>query len=120
MTHLDDENFARTSFSWRLHDRTQNKTYLFSHRTPFDKMQMMDALEYERAYVKENLSKDDLEIPRYTRLATLETQQYLMDRSLPTVRSFPSIKKPSKRDKTKRKTFSDFHSSSKYISCLFS
>src|SRR5690349_8439902 len=82
--HLDEENL----FAWRLYDRIQNKTYLFSHRTPLDKIQIMDALEYERAYVEENLSKG-LEIPLYTRLTTLKSQQYFADQS------FPSITKQS-------------------------
>lgn len=46
---IDGENL----FSWRLFDRIQNKIYLFTHRSPLDKIQMMDALEYERAYVQE-------------------------------------------------------------------
>lgn len=89
-------------FAWRLFDRIQNKSFLFSHRSPLDKMQMIDALEYERAYVEENLSKG-LEIPLYTRLATLKTQQYLaeqpaqMSRST-TATSFPLITKPSKSE----------------------
>jgi hypothetical protein len=58
-------------------------------------MQMMDALEYERAYVEENLSKG-LEIPLYTRLTRLKTQQYLADQSSST---FPSITKQSKEKK---------------------
>ncbi|CAF1128972.1 unnamed protein product [Rotaria magnacalcarata] len=86
---LDDENLVHVFFSWRLHDRTQNKTFLFSHRTPLDKIQMMDALEYERAYVKENLTKG-LEVPLYTRLASLKTQQYLANQS---TRTFPCITK---------------------------
>ena len=62
-------------------------------------MQMIDALEYERAYVEENLSKG-LEIPLYTRLATLKTQQYLAEQPIPmsrstTATSFPLITKPS-------------------------
>jgi hypothetical protein len=61
---------------------------------------MLDALEYERAYVEENLSKG-LEIPLYTRLATLKTQQYLAEKPIPmsrstTATSFPLITKPSK------------------------
>ena len=48
-------------------------THLFVHRTPIDKMQMVDALEYERAYVEEYLSKG-LKIPLYTRLATFKIQ----------------------------------------------
>jgi hypothetical protein len=56
---------------------------------------MMDALEYERAYVEENASKD-LEIPLYTRLATIKTQQYLIDQSSPTTKSFPSMRRQSK------------------------
>jgi hypothetical protein len=60
-------------------------------------MQMMDALEYERAYIEENVSKS-LEIPLYTRLATLKTQQYLADHSSITTRSFPSITKHSKKN----------------------
>jgi len=60
---------------------------------------MIDALEYERAYVEENLSKG-LEIPLYTRLATLKTQQYLAEQPIPmsrstTATSFPLITKPS-------------------------
>jgi len=60
---------------------------------------MIDALEYERAYVEENLSKG-LEIPLYTRLATLKTQQYLAEQPTPmsrstTATSFPLITKPS-------------------------
>jgi hypothetical protein len=88
----DEENL----FAWRLYDRIQNKTYLFTHRTSLDKIQMMDALEYERAYVEENLSKG-LEIPLYTRLRTFKTQQYLADQSST---SFPSI---TKQSKTRRK-----------------
>ncbi len=90
---MDEENL----FAWRLYDYSQDKTYVFAHRTAFDKIQMMDALEYERAYVEENLSKG-LEIPLYTRLATLKTQEYLPDRS------FPSITKQSKKE-TKRNSF---------------
>ncbi len=85
----DEENL----FAWRLYDRIQNKTYLFTHRTPLDKIQMMDALEYERAYVEENLSKG-LEIPLYTRLTTLKAEQYLNDQ---TSTSLPSITKQSKK-----------------------
>ncbi|CAF5037177.1 unnamed protein product [Rotaria sp. Silwood1] len=83
--HLDEENLVNIFFSWRLHDYIENKIYLFSHRTPLDKIQMMDALEYERAYVKEN----SLKTPFYTRLSTLKTQQYLTNQS----KSFPSITK---------------------------
>jgi hypothetical protein len=54
---------------------------------------MMDALEYERAYVEENLSKG-LEIPLYTRLTTLKAEQYLNDQ---TSTSLPSITKQSKK-----------------------
>jgi hypothetical protein len=92
MPRSDEENL----FAWRLYDRRQDKTYFFSHRTPFDKMQMMDALEYERAYVEENLSKG-LEIPLYTRLTTLKTRQSLVDQ--PST-SFPSITKQSKNKKS--------------------
>ncbi len=60
---------------------------------------MIDALEYERAYVEENLSKG-LEIPLYTRLATLKTQQYLLEQPTPMLRStttsFPLITKPNR------------------------
>ena len=102
VSRLDEENLVHLLFAWSLYDRLQNKTYLFAHRTPLDKSQMIDALEYERAYVEENLSKG-LEIPLYTRLATLKTQQYLaeqpamMSRST-TATSFPLITKPSKRE----------------------
>ena len=92
---MDEENLIHLSYAWRLYDRIQNKTYLFTHRTPLDKLQMMDALEYERAYVEENLSKG-LEIPLYTRLATIKTQQYLADQSASTTKSFPSMTKQSK------------------------
>ncbi|CAF4678654.1 unnamed protein product [Rotaria sp. Silwood1] len=100
VSRLDEENLVHLLFAWRLFDRIQNKTYLFSHRTPLDKMQMIDALEYERAYVEENLSKG-LEIPLYTRLATLKTQQYLADQPTPmsrstTATSFPLITKPNR------------------------
>ena len=69
---------------------------------------MIDALEYERAYVEENLTKG-LEIPLYTRLATLKTQQYLADQPAPmsrstTATSFPFITKPSKISLTFRET----------------
>ncbi|CAF1294728.1 unnamed protein product [Adineta steineri] len=88
VSRLDEENLVHLLNAWRLYDRTQNKTYLFTHRTPLDKMQMMDSLEYERAYVEENLSKG-LDIPLYTRIATLKTRQYLADqsssKSLPTM-----------------------------------
>ncbi|CAF1373512.1 unnamed protein product [Rotaria sordida] len=89
---FDEENFINVFFSWRLHDHIQNKNYLFSHRTPLDKIQMMDALEYERAYVKENLIKN-LEIPLCTRLSTLKTEQYIANQSITTIKSFPSITK---------------------------
>lgn len=99
VSRFDEENLVHLLFAWRLYDRIQNKTYLFAHRTPLDKMQMIDALEYERSYVEENLSKG-LEIPLYTRLATLKTQQYLSEQPVPmsrstTTTSFPSITKPS-------------------------
>jgi hypothetical protein len=73
-------------------------------------MQMIDALEYERAYVEENLSKG-LEIPLYTRLATLKTQQYLAEQPIPisrstTATSFPLITKPSNSNKISSSTFS--------------
>ena len=98
---MDEENLVHLIFAWRLFDRVQNRTYLFAHRTPLDKIQMIDALEYERAYVEENLSKG-LEIPLYTRLATLRTQQYLAEQPAPisrstTTTSFPLITKPSKK-----------------------
>ncbi|CAF4437470.1 unnamed protein product, partial [Rotaria sp. Silwood2] len=92
---LDEENFVNVFFSWRLHDHIQNKNYLFAHRTPLDKMQMMDALEYERTYVKENLTKG-LEI---TRLSTWKTQQSLVNQSITTTKSFPSITKQRKTTK---------------------
>lgn len=100
VSRLDEENLVHLLFAWRLYDRNQNRTYLFAHRTPIDKMQMIDALEYERAYVEENLSKG-LEIPLYTRLTTLQTQQYLAEQPIPmsrstTATSFPLITKPSK------------------------
>ncbi|CAF2117751.1 unnamed protein product [Rotaria magnacalcarata] len=100
VSRLDEENIVHLLFAWRLFDSVQNKSYLFSHRTPLDKMQMIDALEYERAYVEENLSKG-LEIPLYTRLATLKTQQYLADQPTPLARSttatsFPLITKPNR------------------------
>jgi hypothetical protein len=99
VSRLDEENLVHLLFAWRLYDRSQNKSFLFAHRTPVDKLQMIDALEYERAYVEENLSKG-LEIPLYTRLATLKTQQYLAEQPAPlsrstTATSFPFITKPS-------------------------
>ncbi len=87
----DDENL----FAWRLYDRLQNQTYLFAHRTPLDKIQMMDALEYERAYVEENLSKGS-EIPLHPQLTTIKTQQSLTDQSSA---SFPSITRQSTKEK---------------------
>jgi hypothetical protein len=100
VSRLDEENLVHLLFAWRLFDRLQNKTYLFAHRSVADKTQMIDALEYERAYVEENLSKG-LEIPLYTRLTSLKTQQYRADQPLPmsrstTATSFPLITKPSK------------------------
>ncbi|CAF1046707.1 unnamed protein product [Adineta ricciae] len=100
VSRLDEENLVHLLFAWRLYDRVQNKTFLFAHRTPLDKMQMIDALEYERAYVEENLMKG-LEIPLYTRLATLKTQQYLAEQPIPmsrstTATSFPLITKPNR------------------------
>ncbi|UJR36306.1 hypothetical protein I4U23_029034 [Adineta vaga] len=100
VSRLDEENLVHLLFAWRLYDRIQNKTFLFAHRTPLDKMQTIDALEYERAYVEENLSKG-LEIPLYTRLATLKTQQYLAEQPVPmsrstTATSFPLITKPNR------------------------
>lgn len=89
----DDENLGHISCAWRLCDRIQNKTFLFAHRTPLDKIQMMDSLEYERAYVEENLAKG-LEIPLYTRLATLTTRQYLNENQS-TVKSLSSAAKQS-------------------------
>ena len=59
----DDEH----PFAWRLFDHQQNKSYLFSHRSPLDKIQMLDALEYERAYVEENQMT---EMHHYTQLTT--------------------------------------------------
>ncbi|CAF1008117.1 unnamed protein product [Adineta steineri] len=100
VSRLDEENVVHLLFAWCLYDRVQNKSYLFAHRTPLDKIQMIDALEYERAYVEENLSKG-LEIPLYTRLATLKTQQYLAEQPIPmsrssTATSFPLITKPNR------------------------
>ncbi|UJR09777.1 hypothetical protein I4U23_014004 [Adineta vaga] len=91
VSRLDEENLVHLSYAWRLYDRIQNKTYLFAHRTPLDKLQMMDSLEYERAYVEENLIKG-LEIPLYTRLSTLKTQQYLSNQSETTKSLSPMTK----------------------------
>ncbi|CAF1185928.1 unnamed protein product [Adineta ricciae] len=90
----DDENVGYISCAWRLYDRIQNKTFLFAHRTPLDKIQMMDSLEYERAYVEENLVKG-LEIPLYTRLATLKTRQYLNENQF-TVKSLSPATKQNR------------------------
>ena len=92
----DDENVGCISCAWRLYDRIQNKTFLFAHRTPLDKIQMMDSLEYERAYVEENLVKG-LEIPLYTRLATLKTRQYLNENQC-TVKSLSPATKQSTKE----------------------
>lgn len=78
-----------------MHDRIENKTYIFAHRTPFDKLQMMDALEYERTYVKENLGKG-LDIPSYTKLLSFKTQSECPDQSLTRIKTFPSITKQRK------------------------
>ena len=82
-------------FAWRLYDHIQEKTYLFAHRTPLEKIQMLEALEYEQAYVEENSSKD-CENPFYTRITTLKTEPYLTD---PSSRSFSSITKRSTRER---------------------
>ena len=78
-------------FAWRVYDHLEEKIYLFAHRTPLEKMQMIDALEYERALVEENSAKD-CDNRFYTRITTLKTEPYLTDQSS---RSFPSITKRS-------------------------
>lgn len=74
----DDDDEEHRPFAWRLIDHQQNRTYLFSHRSPLDRMQMIDALEYERAYVEEK--NQVIEMHQYTQLTT----------------SFPSITKQCK------------------------
>ncbi|CAF1518214.1 unnamed protein product [Didymodactylos carnosus] len=54
----ENDNLLNNLYTWRLHDHTQLKTFLFSHKTQLDKIQMLDAFVYERALVQENLSKD--------------------------------------------------------------
>jgi hypothetical protein len=79
---INEDNAVNLLSAWRLYDLIENKMYLFSHRTSLDKMQMMDALEYERVYVEESLSKG-FELP-----PVLKTQQYLADQSsIPTKQS---------------------------------
>ena len=85
---LEDESLPQLLSAWRLHDRSQHRTYLFSHRTALDKTQLMDALEYERAYVQENRSKG-FDTPLHIRLATLKTQQYLEEQSCSATISLP-------------------------------
>lgn len=89
---LIDGKSEENLFAWRLYDHIQERTYLFTHRTPLEKIQILEALEYERAYVEENSSKD-CENPFYTRITTLKTEPYLTDQSS---RSFSSITKRSK------------------------
>ena len=87
----DEEN----PFAWRMYDHSQDRSFVFAHRTAFDKIQMMDALEYERAYVEENSSKG-LDIPLSTRL---KVQEHLADQSS------PSMVKQSTKKRKKKKSF---------------
>ena len=56
------------TFSWRLHDRLTNKTYLFTHQTSLEKQRILDLF----AYVDENRSKK-YDLPFLTRLFTEQT-----------------------------------------------
>jgi hypothetical protein len=82
---LDDEHMRRLSHAWQLYDRLENKTYRFSHRTSLDKIQMMDALDYERAIIDDHPAN----LSFYRQLARSKARHFQME---PILINMPSRK----------------------------